>query len=178
MVSMARSQKIIDTSAVLGVKAFCQDVQPADLMDRPMTMEAEFAPRAVSTKHVHPQQEESFEVLSGTLDLFVDDRWKSLRPGESVRIPKGVVHAFRNSTETPARAVNTHAPGLRFQQYLERLERLIQQRKVTGMSGLRNGIYLSLLSMEYRREFVAVSPPDWMVRALAKVGRALGFKLT
>ncbi len=41
---------------------------------------------------------------------------------------------------------------------------------------LRNGIYPSLLLMEFRREVVSVRPPDWSLRALAKVGAALGFK--
>jgi len=31
--------------------------------------------------------------------------------------------------------------------------------------------------MEFRREFVAVRPPDWFLRALAKVGVVLGFRL-
>jgi hypothetical protein len=46
------------------------------------------------------------------------------------------------------------------------------------MSGLKNGIYLSLHSMEFRREFVAVSPPDWFLRSLARLGRVIGFTLT
>jgi hypothetical protein len=94
-----------------------------------------------------------------------------------MRIPKGAVHAFRNSTKTTARALNTHDQGLRTQEYLERLEQLIREGKVTGMFGLRNGIYLSLHSMEFRREFVAVRPPGWLLRALAKVGVVLGFRL-
>jgi len=146
-------------------------------VNQPLTVEAEFAPGARSGEHVHPNQEESFEVLSGILDVFADGRWRHLQPGESVRIPKGTVHGFRNSTETAARAVNTHDPGLRTQEYWERMEQLIRQGKVTGMSELRNGIYLSLHLMEFRREVVAVRPPDWFLRALAKLGATLGFKV-
>jgi hypothetical protein len=57
------------------------------------------------------------------------------------------------------------------------MERLIKQGKVTGMSGLKNGIYLSLHSMEFREELVASRPPDWFVRLTAKAGAALGFNL-
>lgn len=174
---MARNSKVIDTSAVLGVKIFCPDVPATDLVDQPLTVEAEFAPGARSGQHVHPHQEERYEVLSGVLDVFLDGRWRSLQPAQSVHIPRGAVHAFRNSANTAARALNTHDPGLRFQEYLECLEQLIREGKVTGMSGLRNGIYLSLHSMEFRREFMSVRPPDWFLRALASVGGTLGFKL-
>jgi hypothetical protein len=46
------------------------------------------------------------------------------------------------------------------------------------MWGLRNGIYMSLHSMEFRREVGLVRPPDWFLRVVAKLGAALGFKLT
>jgi serine/threonine protein kinase HipA of HipAB toxin-antitoxin module len=45
-----------------------------------------------------------------------------------------------------------HDPGLRIQEYWE----LIRQRKVTGMFGLKNGIYLSLQLTQFRREVVLV----------------------
>jgi mannose-6-phosphate isomerase-like protein (cupin superfamily) len=176
--ALPKIPKVIDMSSVLGVKVFCEDVPAADLVDQPLTVEAEFAPGARSGEHVHPNQEESFEVLFGILDVFADGRWRRLQLGESVRIPKGTVHGFRNSTETAARALNTHDPGLRIQEYWERMEQLIQQRKVTGMSGLKNGIYLSLHLMQFRREVVLVRPPDWFLRALAKLGAAFGFRLT
>lgn len=170
--------KVIDMSSVLGAKVFCEDQSPADLVDRPLTVEVEFAPRAWSGNHVHPGQEESFVMLSGVLDVLVDGRWRRLQQGESVRIPKGTIHGWRNSTEAAARATNTHDPGLRTQEYWERMENLIRAGKVTGMTGLRSGIYLSLHAMQFRREVVIVSPPDWFLRSLARVGTALGFKLT
>lgn len=170
--------KVIDMSSVFGAKVSCEDVPAAHLPDRPLTVEAEFAPKAWSGKHIHPAQEESFVMLSGVLDVLVDGHWRCLQQGESVRIPKGTVHGWRNSTETVARATNTHNPGLRTQEYWERMENLIQQGKVTGMSGLRNGIYLSLHAMQFRREVIIVSPPDWFLRSLAKLGTVLGFSVT
>ena len=170
--------KVIDMSAVIGAKIFCDDVPATDLRDRPLTVEAEFAPKGWSGKHIHPDQDETFVVRSGVLDVLVDGQWRQLQDGESVRIQKGTAHGWRNSSDTPARATNAHDPGLRTQEYWERIESLIRQGKVTGMSGLRNGIYLSLNAMQFRREVVIVSPPDWFLRALAKLGTVLGFKLT
>ena len=170
--------KVIDMSSLLRARIFCEDVPAADLPDRPLTVEAEFAPGAWSGLHVHPYQEESFELLSGTLEVFAEGRWRRLQRGESMRVPKATVHGFRNSTDTIARAINTHDPGLRILEYWNGIERLVRQGKVTGMSGLRNGIYLSLLVMEFRREIVVVRPPDWFLRMLAGLGRIFGFTLT
>lgn len=49
---MAKIPKAIDLSSVLGVKVFCQDVPAADLVNQPLTVEAEFAPGARSGEHV------------------------------------------------------------------------------------------------------------------------------
>ena len=170
-------QRVIDTSAVLGIRMSCPDLPAVDLVDQPIAVEEELLPGARTARHIHPRQSDSYEVLSGTLDVFLDGRWRCIEKGESISIPAGTVHAIRNSSDVPARVLNTYDPGLRFQESQECLERLIRQGRLTGMSGLKNGIYLSLHAMEFRREFVAVSPPDWFLRSLAKLGRALGFGL-
>lgn len=168
---------VIDLSSVLGAKVFC-DAPAAELTDRPLTVEAEFAPHAWSGKHIHPHQNETFEIVSGVLDVLVDGQWRRVQHGESVRISRGTVHGWRNSSETAVRATNIHDPGLRTQEYWERMENLIRQGKVTGMSGLRNGIYLSLHVMQFRREVIIASPPDWFLRMLARLGKGLGFTVT
>jgi mannose-6-phosphate isomerase-like protein (cupin superfamily) len=172
------STKIIDTSSVLGVRIFCEDAAATDLRDRPFTAEMEFMPGAASAVHIHPGQDETYVVLSGTIDLFMNRQWRSLGPGESVTIPRGTEHAFRNSSSSVARVSNAHDPGLRTQEYLESLEELIRQGKLTGIKGLKNGVYLSLHSMKFRPEFVSVRPPDLLLRVTAKVGTALGFRLS
>jgi mannose-6-phosphate isomerase-like protein (cupin superfamily) len=171
------STKIIDTSPVLGVRIYCEDAAATDLRDEPFTAEMEFKSGAASADHIHPRQDETYVVLSGTIDLFMNQQWRSLGPGESLTIPRGTVHAFRNSSSSPVRVSNAHDPGLRTQEYLESLEELVRQGKLTGLGGLKNGIYLSLHSMEFREEFVSVRPPDWLIRLTAKVGTAFGFRL-
>jgi hypothetical protein len=61
--------KVIDMSSVLGAKVFCEPGPASDLIDRPLKVEVEFAPRAWSGRHVHPGQDESFVMLSGVLLL-------------------------------------------------------------------------------------------------------------
>jgi Transposase IS116/IS110/IS902 family len=53
---VADNAKIIDMSSVLRAKIFCEDLPSADLLDRPLTVEAEFAAGVWSGYHVHPHQ--------------------------------------------------------------------------------------------------------------------------
>jgi quercetin dioxygenase-like cupin family protein len=174
---MART-KIIDITSVVGVKVFCEDLPATELTDQPLTVEAEFAPGAQSGRHIHPNQVETFEVISGTLDILFEASWRHIPAGQSVSIPRGTVHAFRNSSATPVRALNIHKPGLRTQEYWEQMEKLIRDRRITGTTGLRNGIYLSMHVTQFRRELILLTPPDWFLRMLARLGAGLGFRLS
>ena len=50
--------------------------------------------------HVHPTAEESYEVIEGALDVFVDGEWRTLRAGETATAPA----ASRIRFETPPRS--------------------------------------------------------------------------
>ena len=174
---MAESTKVIDVSAVLGVTILCPNAPAVNLLDRPISVEAHFRPGARSAHHIHPLQDEQYHVLSGSLDLFFDKEWHTVALGQSICIPNGKVHAFRNTTNEITKTINTHDPGLRFQEYLEVMQRLIQEGKITNLTGLGSGIYLSLHSLAFSNEFVPVQPPYWLIKLMAGIGRLLGYKL-
>lgn len=174
---MSEPSKVVDVSAVLGVKVIFNNVPAENLLDRLISAEAHFRPGAYGGRHIHPMQDERYQVLSGTLDLFLDNQWHKLWPGQSISIPKGKVHAFRNSTNEITKTINTHDPGLRFQENLEGMQKLIQQGKVTNRTGLKSGIYLSLHALEFPNDVVIVEPPYWFIKLLAGIGRLLGYKL-
>jgi mannose-6-phosphate isomerase-like protein (cupin superfamily) len=46
--------------------------------------------------HSHPEQEETYGVLDGTLDVFRGGRWHTVSAKESLTVPRGTTHAFRN----------------------------------------------------------------------------------
>ena len=74
-------------------------------------------------------------------------------------------------------AFNKHTPGLRIQEYFETLQNLIKEGKVTGMSGLRNGIYLSLHSAKYSDVVLLQQPPNALIKTTAFIGKILGYKI-
>ncbi|MBZ5201886.1 cupin domain-containing protein [Planomicrobium chinense] len=47
-------------------------------------------------EHVHPKQESSAEVLSGTVHFSINGRIQIVKAGEKVVIPPGVPHYFWN----------------------------------------------------------------------------------
>lgn len=52
--------------------------------------------------HFHPEQEEHFEVLEGTLEVKLDGETLELRAGDSFDVPAGAVHEMRPVTEARA----------------------------------------------------------------------------
>src|SRR5439155_19806781 len=74
--------------------------------------------------HTHPSAEESYEVLTGTLDVCVDGEWRQLEPGQSVKVPPGIPHTLRNQHATEVRLLNVHKPALEFELFLWKLQAL------------------------------------------------------
>ena len=44
--------------------------------------------------HYHRKKDETFQILSGNLEIEINGRRKTLEPGESLWIPRGVLHGF------------------------------------------------------------------------------------
>jgi quercetin dioxygenase-like cupin family protein len=71
--------------------------------------------------HLHRLHVDSFYVLEGSIELRLGDDVVVLEEGGFAAVPPGVVHTFANPSDTPARILNLHAPGVRFDDYLRRL---------------------------------------------------------
>jgi mannose-6-phosphate isomerase-like protein (cupin superfamily) len=129
--------------------------------------------------HVHPTAEESYEVIEGSLDICVDGVWRTLRAGESATTPPGVPHTLRNATKATVQIVNIHRPALQFEPFFREMQALIEQGKIKHLPPKepRSAIYAAMLFGKYPDEIRVVTPPSGVFKALALVGRALGFKL-
>jgi mannose-6-phosphate isomerase-like protein (cupin superfamily) len=58
-------------------------------------------PGKKSLKHYHPVAEESYYILSGAAEVFIDGETAALRPGDMVAIRAGQVHQIRNPHPEP-----------------------------------------------------------------------------
>jgi len=66
--------------------------------------------------HFHEDSEEMFHVLGGSLEVRSGDQWLRLEAGESLTVPRGGVHTFRNPTDTDVRWLTGWNP-LGFQEW-------------------------------------------------------------
>jgi quercetin dioxygenase-like cupin family protein len=129
-------------------------------------------------KHLHPAQDEHFEVLAGSVHLTLDGTERTLATGEEIDIPRGTVHQIWNPDAEPARVLWRTSPAGRTEQWFRALDAVRREGRVgkDGMPGpLAFGVYLT----EYRDVF-RLAGPDWLLRpalaALGLVGRARGYK--
>jgi mannose-6-phosphate isomerase-like protein (cupin superfamily) len=128
--------------------------------------------------HMHPSAAESYAVVSGTLDVCVGGEWRKLAAGESVTVAAGTPHTLKNTSGAEVKLVNVHKPAQEFERFFRRLQALACSGRVTfPPKGLRSAILLSMLFSEHPQEVVSVKPPCWSMKALARVGRTLGYKL-
>jgi len=128
--------------------------------------------------HYHPDQDEYFEVLEGTLTAKVAGEQRELGPGETLDIPQRTPHQIWNAGEVEARAIWQTRPAGRTENWFRSIDRLFSDGRVgkSGMPGpLAFGVYLT----EYRDVFRLASPPDLVARPLLAVlgliGRARGY---
>ena len=66
----------------------------------------------VPPPHSHTNNEECVYVLEGRLRYRVETETRDLRVGETMRTPRGAVHAFSNPFDTTARALIVLSPDI------------------------------------------------------------------
>jgi quercetin dioxygenase-like cupin family protein len=69
------------------------------------------APHGGPPLHVHHQQDETIQVISGGFKVKVGDEEHTLEPGGFAYLPAGLPHAFLNLTDQPAELIIVFAPG-------------------------------------------------------------------
>jgi quercetin dioxygenase-like cupin family protein len=72
--------------------------------------------------HIHKAHSDSFYVLEGELEVMVDGETLYAGPGELVHAPPHVVHSFENSSDGRLRLLNMHTPGMRFDEYIRKMD--------------------------------------------------------
>ena len=61
--------------------------------------------------HVHETEEEYFFVTEGEFTFSIDGKITKAKAGESVFVPRGKVHCFKNCTNQDARMLALFTPG-------------------------------------------------------------------
>jgi quercetin dioxygenase-like cupin family protein len=135
---------------------------------------------AVAAAHMHPAQEELFEVLGGELEFRVGTQTIVAKPGDRVLVPAGTAHRFRNIGDETAHFVCEVTPAL-VEQLIETMFSLAADGKV-NRKGMPNPLRLAVIARHHFEDVRLPFPPVWMQRlglAMgAPIGRLLGFRAT
>lgn len=59
--------------------------------------------------HYHKRKDETFHVLHGVLDVEIEGQHRTLHPGDSLWVPRGILHGFESATGAIFEEISTHA---------------------------------------------------------------------
>ena len=123
----------------------------------------------VAAAHVHPNQEERFEVLGGSVGFRVGREKIVGGPGHRLTVPAGTPHKFWNAGEDVAHFICEVRPALQFESLLETMFALAADGK-TNRKGMPNLLRLAVIANAHFDTVRLPFPPALMQR----IGLALG----
>jgi quercetin dioxygenase-like cupin family protein len=138
------------------------------------------APRGfIAAEHVHPNQEERFEVAGAPVMFKVAGKSRLYQPGEVASVPAGVPHVWWNPSPTESVTLVQFRPALDTETFFETFFGLANDGKV-GRNALPNPLQMMVLARGYQREMQLPQPAQAILSpiamALAPIGRALGYR--
>ncbi len=134
--------------------------------------------RAVFSKHMHPHQQETIEVVAGGLDGEVGDSAKSLRPGDVSIIPPEVMHHWHSLPGDETHLRVEFRPAMQIEVVFETILGLAAdgKLKVNGMPPLmQSAVFIA----EYGDMLYFPIPAPIkkvMAVALAPIARRMGYR--
>jgi mannose-6-phosphate isomerase-like protein (cupin superfamily) len=135
----------------------------------------------VAAAHVHPSQEERFEILRGSVGFKIGRKKLVAGPGQRLTVPAGTPHKFWNAGEEEAHFVCEVRPALQFESLLETMFALAGDGK-TNRKGMPNPLRLAVIANAHFDTVQLPFPPALVQKVGlllgAPVGRLLGYGAT
>lgn len=148
----------------------------ADTNGELLIMESTYDPNQTwetGVEHLHPKQEERFEVLEGMISVRMGGEEKTYVAGERFRIAPGTPHLMRNLASVPARLHWEVRPAGRTEEFFEAVFGLADSGK------LNHPLQFAVLVMAFRDVFQNTQVPPRIqpivFGPLALLGRLLGY---
>lgn len=145
-------------------------------------LEMEFRLRSggyVAAEHVHPEQEERFEVVEGRPVFRVGGKEIGAGPGDVLVVSPGVPHVWWNPRTDPSTVLVSLRPALRSEVFFETLFGLARDGK-TDARGVPHLLQLAVMGPAFDREGRLQSIPRPLQRLmfafLGPLGRRRGYR--
>jgi quercetin dioxygenase-like cupin family protein len=124
--------------------------------------------------HVHPHQEERFEVISGTVRFRIGNREYTLTAGQTITGPPNTPHAWSSADGKDIRMRAELRPAL----YTDAAFSSAQHVQAT--QGRVSMLQAAVIMSEFDGVPYPIKPPPFLIQALVKIlapiGRLLGYK--
>ena len=128
---------------------------------------------SVPLAHVHPRQDERFDIVSGSARVRVGRRLRRANAGENVVVPRGTVHRLWNDGEDELHVLVEFRPALRTEEGFEQLFGLARDGKLSRR-GFPHPLQLAVMAREFRNEGQFPFVPAIVQRAIIAPFAALG----
>jgi quercetin dioxygenase-like cupin family protein len=136
--------------------------------------------------HIHPAMEERFEVLEGRPSFLAGRKWQTAGPGETVVVPPGTRHAYRNRSDGTAHVICHARPPSTLQGFLEDAAALGREGKLTrsGLPKSFTALLQAAVMVEHYSDMTVLlfppAPPPIIQRLLfpplARMGERRGYR--
>jgi quercetin dioxygenase-like cupin family protein len=139
----------------------------------------------VQSPHNHPGMEERFTVQSGRVEFLAGRKWKAAGPGETVVVPPGKRHAYRNRSDEPAHFICHARPPSTLQEFLEDVAAMTRAGKLArnGMPKSFDALVQAAVMIHRNWDMVELGfplPPRPIQRLLlpplARIGERRGYR--
>jgi quercetin dioxygenase-like cupin family protein len=127
----------------------------------------------VAAAHVHPSQEERFEVLRGSVGFKIGRKKIVAGPGRRITVPAGTPHKFWNAGDDEAHFVCEVRPALQFESLIETMFGLAADGK-TNRKGMPNPLRLAVIANAHFDTVRLPFPPAIAQRVALAAGAPLG----
>jgi quercetin dioxygenase-like cupin family protein len=132
--------------------------------------------------HIHPKTDENFTVRSGRLTVSIDGQIHQLQLGETITIPAGKPHFFRNAHEGDTAVIIRFTSAQHQLRFFLNFATIAQNRpEWFGSKGEPSFLLMALTLHTFKDHFYVAGPPVWMQKmlfaTLAPIARLMGYKM-
>lgn len=137
-------------------------------------------PGGAITEHIHPLQDERFNITAGQAHFVVDGETREFGPGETIVVRAGTRHSEENRGSTEVSGIVELRPALKTREMHEAFAGLAAEGKTTPRGAPKNPLQLGATVWHFRHESRATTPPIWvqnvMLPPLAALARLFGVR--
>ncbi len=177
---MARAGEIIE-NPVTGERIIFHKTA-RDTHGKAVLIETLLQPKAfVAAAHLHPRQEERFEIVEGLVGFRIGRRKFVARSGQRLTVAARTPHRFWNAGDGQARFFCEIRPALCFEALIETMFSLAVDGRTTRR-GMPNALQLAVIARAYfdtvRLPFLPTFVQSMGLAVGAPLGRLLGYGAT